>query len=481
MYFKNLKIILCLIGIVIALSSCFDRQAALHQALKEAGDNSGEIIKILEYFKDDSIKLEAAQFLIENMINKFSLDHTIFYEGAIYNPNEFIELFGDSVKSLWPYLFFANNDVVFDLTTIRSEAIIYNINLAFEVRKRYWWCANLSEKEFVETILPYRVSNEPIDNWREFYFEKYKNMADSVAKLETSLDSVVKFFNEVMKKEYVHEAAKLGRSMHTTEINALGGGTCIHLAVDAAHAMRAIGLPVNVDILPYHGRINGGHAYNSYTRENGETVFFSPYERAKDRDSWTAPLVLRSVFVNEGDQYEPGFMDVTAKYYPVFCDYTFKEYKDKDCRLAIFNRGKHHTLKRSPDLKKGGGQWVVPNIMYYPVHVIGESMLFIERPFYYTEDGIKHEIRNKKSRKKEIRPILTDGTNVLSPHQGQKYELKLWTLNGWQKVGETIAKDNSSLVFENVEIDGLFLVEGKSDIEKMQRPFIMENDTRRAF
>lgn len=49
-------------------------------------------------------------------------------------------------------------------------------------------------------------------------------------------------------------------------------------------------------------------------RENVETVYFSPYERAKDRDSWIAPLVLRSVFVKEGYQYEPRFMDVTAKY-----------------------------------------------------------------------------------------------------------------------------------------------------------------------
>lgn len=477
---NNLKIILSVIILVLIQVSCINRNERLNRALKEAGDNSGEIIKILEHFKDDSIKLEAAQFLIENMINKFSLDHTILYEGAIYNPNEFIELFGDSVKSLWPHLFFANNDVVYDLTAIRSEAIIYNINLAFEVRKRYWWCANLSEKEFVETILPYRVSNEPIDNWREFYFEKYRNMADSVAKLETSLDSVVKFFNEVMKKEYVHEAAKLGRSMHTTEINALGGGTCMHMAVDAAHAMRAIGLPVNVDILPYHGRINGGHAYNSYTRENGETVFFSPYERAKERNSWTAPLVLRSVFVNEGDQYEPGFIDVTAKYYPVFYEYIFKEYKDKDFCLAIFNRGRFHPLKRTAKMIKEGGVTIVPNIMYYPVHVNGESMFFIAQPFYYTEDGKKHEIRSKKSHKKEIRPLLTDGTNVLSANQGQKYALKIWTLNGWQKIGETVAKD-SSLVFEDVEDDGLFLVEGKSGIEKMQRPFILENDKRIAF
>lgn len=98
-------------------------------------------------------------------------------------------------------------------------------------------------------------------------------MADSVAKVKTSLDSVVKFFNEVIKNEYVHEVAKLRRSMHTSEINALGGGTCMHMAVDVAHAMRAIGLPVNVDILPYHGRIIGGHACKSYTRKRRDCVF----------------------------------------------------------------------------------------------------------------------------------------------------------------------------------------------------------------
>lgn len=465
--------------LILSLASCGNHYDGLNRAIKESGDNTEEIVKVLEFFKDDSIKAEAAKFLITNMINKFSLDHRIFFNGKTYKPDDFIEHYKDSFKNIIPFVKFISPPPNYDLRTIDSKFLISNINLAFEVRERYWWCAGLDDRVFLETLLPHRVINEPIENWRQIYFEKYKYIADSVAAIETSLDSVVMFFNKLIKRDFIQEADRLGRSMYLSEINALGGGTFFHMAVDAAHVFRAIGLPVNVDVVPFHGRINGGHAYNSYTRENGETMYFSPYERAKDRDSWTAPLVLRSVFVNEGVQYEPGLLDVTAQYYPVFYDYIFKAHKDKDFCLAIFNRGKFHPLKRTDEMIKEGVT-IVPNIMYYPVCSKGESLLFIGQPFYYTDDGIKHEVTNRKTHKKEIRALLTDGTNILSPQQGRKYELKLWTPDGWHKISETTAKD-ASLIFEDMDDEGLFLVEGESGIEKMQRPFIISDGKRIPF
>ena len=47
--------------------------------------------------------------------------------------------------------------------------------------------------------------------------------------------------------------------------------------------LRSLGIPLNYDILPYHGKINGGHAYNSFTDENGVFYYFSPYEREPER------------------------------------------------------------------------------------------------------------------------------------------------------------------------------------------------------
>lgn len=44
----------------------------LEQALIQAGKNRKELEKVLEYYQNDSLKLRAAQFLIENMPYHYS-------------------------------------------------------------------------------------------------------------------------------------------------------------------------------------------------------------------------------------------------------------------------------------------------------------------------------------------------------------------------------------------------------------------------
>ncbi len=52
------------------LTSCAIQKTkgvSLEQALSMAGENRAELEKVLEYYKNDSLKLEAARFLIRNM------------------------------------------------------------------------------------------------------------------------------------------------------------------------------------------------------------------------------------------------------------------------------------------------------------------------------------------------------------------------------------------------------------------------------
>lgn len=69
----------------------------------------------------------------------------------------------------------------------------------------------------------------------------------------------------------------------------IGGGTCDRLALNAVQVMRSIGIPLDLDELPYHGKVNGGHAYNSFTDEKGQFHYFSPYEREPERNAGWLP------------------------------------------------------------------------------------------------------------------------------------------------------------------------------------------------
>ena len=57
------------------LTSCSMQKTkgvSLEQALSMSGENQAELEKVLEYYKNDSIKLEAARYLIRNMPFHFS-------------------------------------------------------------------------------------------------------------------------------------------------------------------------------------------------------------------------------------------------------------------------------------------------------------------------------------------------------------------------------------------------------------------------
>ena len=65
----------CHIGIILFLMSLFSCSVPdrLEIALQFAGDNRPELEKVLVHYKDDSLKLHAARFLIENMPSNYSL------------------------------------------------------------------------------------------------------------------------------------------------------------------------------------------------------------------------------------------------------------------------------------------------------------------------------------------------------------------------------------------------------------------------
>lgn len=50
---------------------------SMHQALSLAGDNRVELEKVLKHYESDSLKLEAAKFLIRNLPGSFSKNEQI--------------------------------------------------------------------------------------------------------------------------------------------------------------------------------------------------------------------------------------------------------------------------------------------------------------------------------------------------------------------------------------------------------------------
>lgn len=150
--------------------------------LVKSGENRHELEKMLRYFqeKGDEQMLQAAFFLVRNMDIHFS--ETYFWQDKDGNKVDFNEFdypnFAlavdaiDSIRKVRGGLEFKDT-VIYDMHSVTGQFLINNINLAFEC----WRSSKFRDipfDDFCEYILPYRITVEPVQDWRQTYKEKYQ-------------------------------------------------------------------------------------------------------------------------------------------------------------------------------------------------------------------------------------------------------------------------------------------------------------------
>ncbi len=452
-------------SILFLLFLCFSctavHDAPLEQALTLAGDNRKELQQVLGHYEDDSLKHKAACFLIENMIGKGTIRYLLQESDSCY----------------------IRQEPEPDLTCITADYLIENIDLAFEVWQKYSWCKQLSFGEFCRNILPYRLKQEPLDRWRSYYYMRYKTTADSLARAGATMQEVVFFFNSQHGKKYLHDAAKIPGDFSIELIEKLGGGTCDHLALNAVQLMRAVGIPLNLDILPYHGKVNGGHAYNSFTDEDGKFFYFSPYEREPERNRWIAPLVQRVCYERqpepeiERNRWNAQLVNrllkgVTAQYYLSDSVRLPVHTSDTVAYIATFNRGTFKVVSQGRVKDNSVLHRVLPyGLLYFQVADKEGKLFPIGDPFVMTPDSIHFITPIRQAT--VLNGILTYDVKRVLKLGDEPYTLFYWK-DGWQPLKEVTSKDSRTLDFGEVPVRSLFLVYGDTYMGHMQRPFLLE-------
>ncbi|MCD8260664.1 MAG: hypothetical protein LUD15_03520, partial [Bacteroides sp.] len=90
--------------------------------------------------------------------------------------------------------------IVQDIEVLSADYLIENIDLAFKAWQEPW-SRHFTFDEFCEYILPYRVRNEPISNWRKLLHEKYYGIKDSIQHLSDP-EEVALYLNDLIAEEY---------------------------------------------------------------------------------------------------------------------------------------------------------------------------------------------------------------------------------------------------------------------------------------
>lgn len=479
--------------------SCKEKPLSLVNVLEHSGDNRSELENVINHYKKnkDSLKVKAAEFLISNMQYKHSNTYNYLDEDG---NNKLLQFDKYNAKELLRYIkedrgSFRLTSSKEDIKTIKSNYLIKNIDLAFEVWQRYPWSQHLSFDEFCDQILPYRIVDEPLDDWRSFYYSKHKNELDSLKNANVALSDAIFWFNKKHEKKYISSASIMPGNFSYETFEEIGGGNCADLAQNAVKVMRACGIPLHMDIVTYHGKVNGNHVYNSINLPNGDFYFFSPYERERERRDWRAHKIMRQTYkLQEKEIYKylnsreiplgelflnPFYKDVTSMYFPIMdIELNPNQYTSKKdlLYLCTYNKGFHAVTWSDMKNEKYFFKDITKELLYFPMLYKNKQYVSISAPFIL-RDSEEKEVLNPDINKK----ITVKGAKVLQIKKNitdlnKVYKVFFWD-NEWLFLKNVQATKDKTLTIEGLPENGLYLISGEGLEESNQRPFTYLNST----
>jgi hypothetical protein len=168
-------------------------------------------------------------------------------------------------------------DKVYDIDIITSDYLIENIDMAYNQWQNLSWNKNLSFGDFCEYLLPYRLGNEPLENWRTVYYKKYGQILDSIY----SGADIIEAANQLSL--YVDKSEDIVHYHHSTFIDVEPlfflnnkSGNCIDLTNATIYALRSVGIPaVRHFYISAPDDYNIGHSWTAIRDTTGAHIAFN--------------------------------------------------------------------------------------------------------------------------------------------------------------------------------------------------------------
>lgn len=483
-------------------------------ALQQAGKNRHQLQEVLRHYSEpnDSLQLLAAEFLIANMpghsfvrIGLYdSTDCELVIDVLAWPDYTSLVAAWDSVEVVRGELHWGLAERVDDLTNISTEYLINNIDLAFQAWRELPWAQQLQFEDFCNYVLPYRGSNEPMEEWRQWFIDRYEGLPqllhDPTDPIEVTsrINDDVKSWFAFTDRYYRHPTDQSFSQMLQT-----GLGRCEDMTNLAIYALRANSLPVTSDYTPHWADTGNNHAWNAILTADGRAVPFMGAESnpglyrlrghmAKAYRKTFAEQRDNLFFVKPEGEEVPGwlngrsYVDVTRQYTAVADVKLQLENLVPDSTsfayLCVFNSGEWKAIHWS---KLEGQQAhftdMGVDIVYLPMYFVKGELLPATLPFILDKEG---ELRYLEcgsgltdlslvSTTRRTTVSSTDSVEQVFLKPGKMYELFHWR-EEWLSLGEQEAGDQP-LEFKQVPVGSLYwLVEQGSRQE--ERIFTWEGD-----
>lgn len=330
----NNRIFFCIVeSILLLVMTCcqnpkYEKYSShIDNVLKQAKGNRPELEKALDYFisQNDSLKIRAIVFLIENIVEKYSIipkckDDVLvrmiktnkWIETEAWEPSQSkIGLALDSIFKIANYK--PDIRIVKDIDVITGDFLIQNVELAFKMWRHRTSSTSCSFENFCEYILPYRIGHEPLTNWRKEAYSKYIWLKDSI-------QSPIEIAKVIVKHGGIHYNAGMSKYPYILtfkELDNIHWGSCDHLSAYLTLSLRALGIASSIDIVPAWANRNSGHAWNVVMDENGKFVDFGFNTEGSNDILYKISKIYRVKFSKNNNMsycLNPLLKDVTNEY-----------------------------------------------------------------------------------------------------------------------------------------------------------------------
>ena len=466
------------------------------RVLKEAGKNRAELEKVLDHYREsaDSLKYQAACYLIANMEGHCyatyklvdSADNRVEFNVMDYPDFDSLLKAAEAIEDERGELDYDRDTLIYDLENITSDFLTEHIDYAFKAWRERPWARNLSYDLFQQYVLPYRGSNEPLENWRKDFYEEYDGI-DSLLENPGDPMQAARYINKDIQswftfdeRFYFHPTDQGLSEMRKNKI-----GRCEDMTNLAIFALRANGIAVTSDYTPYWANTGNNHAWNAIAGLDGRVIPFMGCESNPGDYKLANKLakVYRKSFGQQKDnlifrerkqEKVPGwlagksYIDVTSDYldpveYTVDFDQPVPDSIDI-AYLCVFNSGGWRAIdwagieNNSVHFRNFG-----PDVIYLPGFYENEEIVPCGIPFVphndqpadtFVADTANLITITVPHTTQRALVFSTDGVMKTQFAEGQEFELSYWN-NEWISVG-TQTSDGQALTFENVPADGLY-------------------------
>lgn len=407
---KNLYKIILLSLLIFSFACSNKTTKPLEEVFRLAGSNKSELKRVVWHYSAnpaDSLKLKAAEFLILNMVDKYSEYYDAPWQDvATLNLRWSSSSDKDKVLNTYKVGNLIRKD---DITHIKAAYLISNIDLAFQVWNDKPWGKYISFDTFCEEILPYRIGTEPLESWREKVLASFADL-NSMLKEDSTITAVeaCKKVNDILPR---FRMDKDFSNMSYTQLMATTRGQCDSQAALGTFVMRALGIPVTIDFTPQWKSYSTGHDWNSVSDSAGQHISFlgtetnphashqgNTYQKAKAyRNTFKINKVTNADEANAPKAFYRNLYDISSEHNDMVnvslpIKDKFKE-NGPDVFLSLFYDFEWRiTGHANVDSDSIYFQYIGKDILYLPVYYTNENLTPADDPFYVDDSGEIHSL-----------------------------------------------------------------------------------------